>query len=201
MTNKIIIVGGYCATGKSTFARNLSQLLNIPCFIKDVIKEVLGDGFGPENNMVEQKGSAATFLLMLHIAERFLQTGNTCILESNFKLREIEQIRILLEKYNAECLTFIFKGDFDVLFDRYMGRDISEKRHWVHSTAGENAENFKEGHLQAGIGETGIGQTIIIDATSFANVNYEDLFAIAKKFIISGNEDRGIRRDIINRLR
>jgi predicted kinase len=69
----------------------LSQLLNIPCFIKDVIKEVLGDGFGPENNMVERKGSAATFLLMLHIAERFLQVGNVCILESNFKAKEIEQ--------------------------------------------------------------------------------------------------------------
>ena len=187
MNNKIIIVGGYCATGKSTFSRNLSQLLKIPCFNKDIIKEVLGDGFGSENNMVEQKGSNAVFLLMLHIAERFLQTRNICILESNFKLREIEQLKILSEKYNCECLTFIFKGDFDVLFDRYMGRDISEKRHWVHNTAGENADNFKEGHLRAGIGETGIGQTITIDATSFANVNYEDLFALAENFIVSDN--------------
>jgi len=187
MTNKIIIVGGYCATGKSTFAHKLSQLLSIPCFIKDVIKEVLGDGFGPENNMVEQKGSAMTFLLMLHIAERFLQTGKICILESNFKLREIEQLKVLLEKYKAECLTFIFKGDFGVLFDRYIGRDESEKRHWVHSTAGENAENFKDGHLQAGIGETGIGQTITIDATSFAKVNYNDLFTVAKNFIVIDN--------------
>ena len=40
MNNKIILVSGYCATGKSTFARNLSQSLNIPCFIKDTIKEV-----------------------------------------------------------------------------------------------------------------------------------------------------------------
>ncbi|MDR1803149.1 MAG: ATP-binding protein [Treponema sp.] len=188
MNNKIIIVGGYCATGKSVFARKLSGLLNIPCFIKDVIKEVLGDGFGPENDMVEKKGSAATFLLMLHIAERFLQTGNVCILESNFKAREIEQLKVLLEKYNAECLTYIFKGDFDVLFERYMKRDTAEKRHWVHNTAGETAENFREGHLQTGIGETGIGQTINIDSTSFANVNYDDLFARAKDFIASDNQ-------------
>ena len=157
--------------------------MNIPCFNKDIIKEVLGDGFGPENGMVEKKGSATTFLLLLHIAERFLQTGNLCILESNFKLKEIKQLKVLLEKYKAECLTFIFKGDFSILFDRYMGRDISEKRHWVHSTAGENADNFREGHLQAGIGETGIGQTITVDATSFEKVNYEDLFAAAKKII------------------
>jgi predicted kinase len=75
MENKIILVGGYCATGKSTFSLELSKLLNIPVFNKDIIKEVLGDGFGPENNIVEQKGSAATFLLMLHIAEQILQAG------------------------------------------------------------------------------------------------------------------------------
>jgi len=181
--NKVIIVGGYCATGKSTFSRKLSQLFKIPCFNKDVIKEVLGDGFGPENNMVEKKGSAATFLLMLHIAESFIKTGKLCILESNFKLKEIEQLKILLDKYNCKCFTFIFKGDFNVLFDRYMERDIAEKRHWVHNTAGENINNFRDGHLQLGIGEIGIGQTIIIDATSFEKVNYDELFTIAKDFI------------------
>jgi predicted kinase len=184
MNNKIIIVGGYCATGKSTFSHKLSQMFNIPCFNKDIIKEVLGDGFGPENNMVEKKGSAATFLLMLHIAERFLQTEKLCILESNFKLKEMEQIKILLEKYNCKCLTFIFKGDFDILFDRYMKRDATEKRHWVHNTAGENIDNFRNGHLQSGIGKIGIGQTITIDATSFDKINYDELFAIAKDFMI-----------------
>jgi len=185
MNNKIIIVGGYCATGKSTFSRKLSGMFNIPCFNKDVIKEVLGDGFGPENNMVVKKGSATTFLLMLHIAERFLQTGNLCILESNFKLKEMEQIKTLLEKYNCKCLTFIFKGDFNILFDRYMKRDIAEKRHWVHDTFGENIDNFTDGHLQAGIGKAGIGQTITIDATTFDRVNYDELFAIVKDFVIN----------------
>ena len=188
MNNKIIIVGGYCATGKSTFSRKLSGMFNVPCFNKDVIKEILGDGFGPENNMVKKKGSAATFLLMLHIAERFLQAGKLCIFESNFKLKEMEQIKILLEKYNCKCLTFIFKGDFDILFDRYMKRDVAGKRHWVHDTFGENLDNFRDGHLQAGIGETGIGQTITIDATSFDKVNYEELFAIAKDFIIKDTQ-------------
>lgn len=183
MDNKIILVGGYCATGKSVFSQKLSEMLNIPVFNKDIIKEVLGDGFGQENNMVEKKGSTATFLLMLHIAECLLKTGKICILESNFKSKEIEQIRILLEKYNCECLTYILKGDFDILFDRYMKRDISEKRHWVHNTTGENVVNFTAGHLEHGIGETGIGQTIIRDTTIFANVDYEELYNIAKMFV------------------
>jgi predicted kinase len=185
MNNKIIIIGGYCATGKSTFSRKLSQMFNIPCFNKDIIKEVLGDGFGPEYNMVKKKGSAVTFLLILHIAERFLQTGKLCILESNFKLKEIEQIKTLLEKYNCKCLTFIFKGDFEILFNRYMKRDIAEKRHWVHDTFGENLDNFRDGHIQSGIGETEIGQTITIDATSFDKINYDELFATTKNYIIN----------------
>ena len=183
MSKKIIVVGGYCASGKSVFSRKLSHLLNIPCFNKDVIKEILGDGFGSEDDMVFNKGSFATFLLMLHIAERFLQVEKTCILESNFKLAEMEQIKALLDKYNYECLTYIFKGDFNVLFDRYMKRDIAEKRHWVHKTAGETNENFKEGHLEHGIGEMGIGQIVNVDTTSFEKVNFDDLFSIAGNFM------------------
>jgi len=186
MKNKIILVGGYCATGKSVFSNKLSNLLNIPCFNKDVIKEVLGDGFGSDNNMVELKGSSATFLVMLHIAEKTLQSNNICILESNFKLKEMEQIKILLEKYNCECLTFIFKGDFEILFKRYMERDITEKRHWVHNTAGETKENFETGHKNAGIGETGIGKIIIKDSTYFEKINYDELYSIAREFINDG---------------
>ena len=183
MENKIIIVGGYCATGKSTFTRKLSKFLGIPCFNKDTIKEVLGDGIGPENNTICQKGNFTTFILMLHIIEQFLQVGKMCIIESDFVLKESEQIKTLLEKYNYKCLTFIFKGDFDTLYDRYVGRDKTEKRHWVHDISNETRENFKEGHLYFGCGEIGIGQIAEVDATSFEKVDYEKLFSIAKKFI------------------
>ena len=183
MERKIILVSGYCATGKSTFSRELSEKLKIPCFIKDTIKETLGENFGPENNLVFKKGSTTTFYLMLYIAERFLQVGKICILEGNFKLHEIEKISELLQKYDSKCLTFSFKGDFDILFNRYVERQISEKRHWVHQTAGENAENFRNGHQKSGMGEASIGETISIDATSFKNIDYEHLFSVAKKFI------------------
>ena len=152
MENKIILVGGYNAAGKTLFSDNLSKLLNIPCFNKDSIKEVLGDGFGSEDNIVVQKGTPAAFLLMLHIAEKMLQAYNSCILEGAFDLNEIRQIKILLEKYNCECLTFIFTGDFETLYKRHMQKNSSEKRHRVHTT-------------------------------TFENVNYDELYNIAKDFI------------------
>jgi len=183
MENKIILVGGCCATGKSTFSNKLSNYLNIPCFNKDVIKEVLGEGFGSIDDIVEKKGSFATFLLMLYIAEKTIQSNNICILESNFKNNELDQIKILLEKYNCECLTFLFNGNFDILFKRYMERDVLEKRHWVHNTAGENKENFESGHKYYKMGEIGLGKIITIDATEFENINYNELYNIAKIFI------------------
>lgn len=180
MEPKIILVDGYCATGKSTFSNKLAEELKIPCFNKDTLKEVLGQGFGPESGEVYQKGSAVTFMLLLHIAERFLQAGRICILESNFRPGELEQIRELLEKYHGQCLTFLFKGDLDVLFERYLARDRSGQRHWVHKSAGADKEAFQKGQLH--LGTVSIGQTVHVDATSFDDVNYEELFAEARTF-------------------
>ena len=38
MNKKIIIVEGYLASGKSTFAKRLSEQIKIPCLIKDTFK-------------------------------------------------------------------------------------------------------------------------------------------------------------------
>jgi hypothetical protein len=130
-----------------------------------------------------KKGSNTTFMLMLHIAEQFLITEKICILESNFKLNESELIKKLLEKYDCECLTFIFKGDFKVLSNRYMERDKNGERHWVHITLGENLDDFQKYHLQYGLGEVIIGKTVVIDTTVFDKVNYEELYEAAKVFI------------------
>lgn len=189
MANKLIIIGGLIATGKSTFSRELSQRLQIPCFNKDVIREIMADGFGMENEELmnrDKKGSTATFMLLLHIAERFMQTGNACILESNFSVRypqpvpECEQIRNMADKYNYECLTFAFSGDFDVLSERYINRD--SERHWVHAKATDK-EAIKNYCLNSKLQEITIGQTVNINTTSFADVDFEGLFAIAGGFV------------------
>ena len=189
MKNKIIIVTGYPAAGKSTFSTELSRRLNIPCFNKDTVKEVMADGFGIENKdlmFASKKGSVATFMLLLHIAERFLQTGNKCILESNFQLlypapvSESKQIENLLGKYDCECLTFVFKGDLDVISERYFNRD--GERHWVHERA-EAKDSIKKYCAANRLGEVAIGKTIAVDATSFAEIDYDELFDTAARFI------------------
>ena len=188
---KIIIVTGYPAAGKSTFSEELSRQLNIPCFKKDLIKEVMSDGFGIENKELlfrDKKCSVATFMLMLHIAEQFLQTGNACILESNFQtlyplpVSENKQIENLLEKYNCECLTFLFKGNLDVISERYFNRD--NERHWTHGRAAEK-DSIKNYCISNHSKDFILGTTINVDTTSFEDVDFNGLFEIARNFIPS----------------
>jgi len=180
--NKLILVSGYCAAGKSAFSRELAARLSLPCFNKDTIKEVIGDGFGAENTDVHRKNSAVTFALMLHIAERFLQAGKVCVLESNFRLSESEKINALLAKYGCDCLTFLFTGDLDVLYKRYAEREKTE-RHWVHLTVGEDRDFFVKGHLEGGFDKVKLGRTVCVDATDFAKVDYKELFSVAERFL------------------
>jgi predicted kinase len=185
LKNKIILIGGYQATGKSTFARRLSDRCKLPCFTKDTIKEVIGEGFGAENTDVHLKNSIVTFSLMIHIAESFLRVGKVCILESNFRKSESEPLKHLLQKYNCECLTFLFKGDFNIIHTRSAARDSAGERHWVHNRTNEHKNDFKKWHLHNGYGNISIGQTISVDTTIFENVDYEKLFALTENFLLN----------------
>jgi predicted kinase len=184
MKNKLILIAGHSATGKSTFAHRLSQALGIPCFCRDVLQEAMGDGFGQSSGVMNDKGRvSATVNIMTFIAEGFLQIGKVCILESNFRAPQNEQIEKLLEKYDADCLTFLFVGDMNVLWDRYLQRE--SERHWVHKIADQDKNRFVNGGIKAGFGDFNMGKTIKIDATDFSKISYEELFAIANQFIKS----------------
>jgi predicted kinase len=178
MMNKIILVTGWNATGKSIFAYKLAERIAIPFFNADAINETVGDNLGPESWEVYKKGNAVTFYLLTHIAERFLQVGNICILERNFIQHEIEEIKNLLEKYSCKCLTYMFNGDLDVLGERYYKRE----RHWVHSKA-RDAGVMRRYPEHRKLMDVEIGQMIYVDATSFDKIDYEALYDRANNFL------------------
>ena len=55
MNNKIIIVEGYLASGKSTFALKLSESLTIPYFIKDTFKIALCENISVNDEVLGGK--------------------------------------------------------------------------------------------------------------------------------------------------
>ena len=61
MKNKIILITGWNATGKSTFANRLAERLGIPFFNQDVINETIGDKMGHEGYEVYKKGNKVLF--------------------------------------------------------------------------------------------------------------------------------------------
>jgi len=144
----------------------------------------MGDAFNKECAQMLAHGSSATFNVMLHIAEMHLQTGAPCILESNFKNIETGQLRALITQYNADCLSYAFMGDLHKLYDRYISRDESGARHWVHSTgAALGRDNFVNGHLYWEMDRVNIGKVIRVNATDFANVSHPALLALAEEFM------------------
>ncbi len=181
---KIILIGGYCATGKSTFARILSNKTGIIYFDKDTIKEIYADSFNNAGDNVYNSLSAATFCVMHHIASRFFMVGQRLILESNFRPHECERINLLIEEYGYDCLTFLFYGDLPTLFDRYVSRGKTKQRHWVHwnPSSKEIYPLFEEGNKK--LGEiTPVGRVLSVDATRFEDVDYDGLIKVAKEFL------------------
>lgn len=189
MSGKIIIIEGYLASGKSTFARKLSNETRIPCFIKDTFKIALCKSVGSLSREESSRFSAVTFDGIMYAAERLLETGNPVIIEGNFtpagvkKTNEAGEIRRLIEKYGCSPLTFKFTGSTRVLFQRFVNREGSPERGqantmqipfsyedfslWCH-----NLDNFDIG-----------GEVVMVDTTNFDTVDFDKHTALARKFL------------------
>ena len=134
MNRKIIVIAGYLAAGKSTFARRLSAELKIPCLIKDTFKSALCASVDINNREDSSRFSAVTFDAMLYVTERLIEVGTPVILEGNFvpkglkRIDEAGAIKTLIDKNNCDPLTFKFTGDTAILHNRFVKRDITPER-------------------------------------------------------------------------
>ncbi len=189
MGGKIIIVEGYLASGKSTFARKLSKETGVPCFIKDTFKIALCKNVGSLSREESSRFSAVTFDGIMYAAERLIETGYPVIIEGNFtpagvkKTDEAGEIRRLIDKYGCSSLTFKFMGSTRVLFQRFVNREGSPERGQVNtmqlpfsyedfSTWCHSLDNFNVG-----------GEIVGVDTTDFDAVDFDKHIALAKNFL------------------
>ena len=75
MNKKIIVIEGYLASGKSTFAVQLSKTLTIPYLIKDTFKIALCSSLSIADRYESSRFSAVTFDAMMYVTERLMETG------------------------------------------------------------------------------------------------------------------------------
>ena len=79
MNKKIIVIEGYLASGKSTFAVQLSKTLTIPYLIKDTFKIALCSSLSIADRYESSRFSAVTFdamMYVIHYRREFCTCGN-----------------------------------------------------------------------------------------------------------------------------
>lgn len=189
MAKKVIIIEGYLASGKSTFARQLSQYINVPYLMKDTFKIALCKKVSLENRKEKSLFSAVTFDAMMYVVERMFETDNPIIIEGNFApagVKEVDEagtIKQLIDQYEYTPLTFQFSGDTQVLYKRFTERERTVERgaankigydvpwnvfdEWCHKL-----DNFHVG-----------GEIVSIDTTDFKNVDFGHYLQYAKQFM------------------
>lgn len=180
---KVLLLTGDLATGKSTYAKILSDKLQIMLLTKDRLKEILGDEIGFKNREENLKLSNASMSLMFYVLDEAIKVNLPLILEANFKDKDIKRIYNFKEINDLDILILRFQADYDILYERFMHRIKYEKRHIVHQSAGLTDFNkFKE-YLAKGrdIDLTSFN-VIDVDASNFNYQNDFDLLMKIKRF-------------------
>lgn len=175
--NKVILIMGHLASGKTTYAKRLASELNLFYFCKDDIKELLVNEVGFKDRAENLKLSNATFAILSHAITNLSNQG-ILLLESNFKYHELN----ILKSNHPETsfLTIFLTGNEDLLYQRYLGRQ--EHRHIAHKSMGLiSFEVFKASMFEYQP-DNMIGNSYYFETTGDNN-HYEDIKNIVNDFI------------------
>ena len=128
----LIIITGDLAAGKSTLANSLSAELQIPCLIKDSLKEIACDAIGYETREENKELSIAAVNSMIYVFNQTAKVGEDIILEANFRNDEIKEIQEIAEDNDYQVLLISLVGDINLLYQRFLDRLPS--RHIAHKS-------------------------------------------------------------------
>lgn len=192
MSKKIIIIGGYLAGGKSTFARKLSKELNVPYLIKDTFKMRMCENIVVPSDEESSRFSIITFDAMMYVTERMMEAGFPIIIEANFvpkgikKVDEAGIIKALIDKYDYQSLTYKFVGNTRVLCERFNEREKLPERGFVNKMSGgeipyDTFDLFC--HNLDGFDVNGL--TVTIDTTDFNSVDFSSYVESTRMFLVS----------------
>ena len=184
MKNKLIVIAGYPAAGKTTFAMKLSTTLALPFFNLDSIKTAIGKEIEISNWENSVRFGKASFFVLMSVLESITKANKPLIIENSFIREHETAIKYLLEKYEYETLTYVFKCKLEVLHKRFLEREYSHEREsgnkifglWndfqVFERAMKPFDDFKLG-----------GKTINIDTSDFTKIDFDEYVRTSKEFM------------------
>ena len=186
----LIIIAGMPASGKSTYARKLSQFTHYPIIEKDNIKEELFDTIGFTCYAEKRRHDVAATAVLLRVADDILSCGQSLIMVNNFRDDAKEALEKLIAKHNCNCVIVFFGGNNDVFYQRYVERDRAHTRHLGHvlqehfpPLPGDSLEHdmtreeFREKFESLGMDKLQIkgGAKLTVDATEPWKINIPEL--------------------------
>ena len=127
---RLIIITGDLAAGKSTLAAALSESLSIPYIIKDTLKEIACDNIGYQTRQENRQLSITATQDMIYFFKQCALVGNDLILEANFRTEELMEIKGIADEYNYRVVLLILTGDIPLLYQRFLDR--LPNRHIAH---------------------------------------------------------------------
>ena len=127
---RLIIITGDLAAGKSTLAAALSESLGIPFIIKDTLKEIVCDNVGYQTRQENRLLSITATQDMIYFFKQCALVGNDLIMEANFRTSELAEIEGIAEEYNYRVVLLVLTGDIPLLYQRFLDR--LPNRHIAH---------------------------------------------------------------------
>lgn len=181
---KVIIISGPPGAGKSTIAKKIAKVFNLPVVSCDPIREFLYDTFGYTDLLTFKRDRKASFGLMFLIIKLLLKSSQSFIIDSAFALSENrEKIEKLYKKNKFDCLQINLKAEGIVLWARYQNRILSGKKHPAY------LYHFRLNHLRR-VARRGFtvpprinGKILPIDTTNFKKVDYKKITKEVKAFL------------------
>ena len=182
--NKLILINGDIATGKSHFALILKDRFNLPLYTKDEYKEKFAD---ESPCSTYQESHLLSIKAMDALIDEFSKNAPQnvdLILEANFHKGHLKQIEAIATKYHYQILNLDLVGTPEILYQRYVNRRDHEKRHPVHAINQLNDfESFKKYCLDRKK-EYKCGKIIEINTDDFSYQNNEELLNDIKQFLL-----------------
>ena len=183
--NKIILVNGDIATGKSHYALILSERFNLPLYTKDEFKERFADespcSTYEESHLLSIKAMDA----LIDVFYRKAPENGDLILEANFHEEHLRRIEVIAEEHHYQILNLNLVGTPEILYQRYVNRRDNESRHPVHAINKLNDfESFKKYCLDRKK-EYMCEKVITINTDDFSYQNNEELLNAIKQFLLN----------------
>jgi len=128
---KLTIILGSPASGKTTLARRLGLQWSVPVLCKDDVKEALFDSLGQGDRAWSRRLSEASFTTLVHLAQRQLALGQSCIVEGNWRAVNRPGLEAMLRASGARALQIWCCADPAEIVRRFTART----RHTGHLDA------------------------------------------------------------------